>query len=74
MKLYIGTKILKAQPMNLGDYNAHRGWDIPADEDPAKEGYLVQYDNDYQSWSPKEVFEAAYRLVTSDEIKTVCFK
>ncbi len=62
MLRYIGTKIILAVAMNLGKYNEHRGWTIPADEDPAREGYLVEYEDGYQSWSPKEVFEAAYRL------------
>lgn len=32
MKQYIGTKIIKAEPMNLGDYNTYRKWTIPADK------------------------------------------
>lgn len=60
MQKYIGTKALVAVLMTLGDYNLHRGWNIPADEDPAKEGYLVQYEDGYVSWSPKEVFEESY--------------
>jgi len=35
---YIGTKQVQARPMTLGDYNAYRGWDIPADEDPTRPG------------------------------------
>ena len=60
MEEYIGTKIVKAEPMNLGDYNNYRGWVIPEDEDPEREGYLVKYPDDYVSWSPKEIFEEAY--------------
>ena len=60
MEEYIGTKIIKAEPMNLGDYNNYRGWTIPEDEDPEREGYLVKYPDDYVSWSPKEIFEEAY--------------
>lgn len=41
MERYIGTKRILAQPMRLGEYNAYRGWDMPADEDPAKPGFLV---------------------------------
>ena len=67
MKVYIGTKILKAEPMQLGEYNKVRGWEIPKDEDTMKEGYIVKYDNDYISWSPKEVFEAAYREASITE-------
>lgn len=61
MKNYIGTKQLKAEPMNLWEYNTKRGWQIPADEDPLREGYFVEYPDGYVSWSPKEVFEEAYK-------------
>ena len=71
MKTYIGTKIINAKPMTRGDYNAFRGWTVPADENPADEGYLVEYTDGgkgntnlsagYVSWSPKEQFEKAYR-------------
>ncbi len=63
MKKYIGTKMIEAKPMNRGDYNAYRGWTIPENENPADEGYLVVYtDSDnYESWSPKDVFDRAYR-------------
>lgn len=71
MKSYIGTKKLKAKPMNRGNYNNYRGWTIPKNEDPEEEGYLVEYEDsknknhplhqNYISWSPKEVFEKAYR-------------
>lgn len=60
MQKYIGVKRIEARPMTRGDYNTYRGWQIPADEDPADEGYLVKYRDDYESWSPKEVFEEAY--------------
>lgn len=75
MKTYIGTKIINAVPMNRADYNAFRDWQLPADENGADEGYLVEYtDGDapntgqyagYVSWSPKAQFEAAY-LPTGD--------
>ena len=57
---YIGTLIVKAEPMTLGDYNNYRGWTIPEDEDPEREGYLVEQPNGYVSWSPKEIFEEYY--------------
>lgn len=72
MKKYIGTKQLKATPMTLGAYNEYRGWKQPENEDPNAEGYLVEYQdggkpNDerhegYISWSPKDVFERAYKV------------
>lgn len=77
MKNYIGTKVIKARAMNRGDYNEHRGWNIPADENPADEGYLVGYPDahgnfdgeleggcHYISWSPADVFDAAYKSMT----------
>lgn len=61
MKTYIGTKIIEAKPMTRGDYNIFRGWQIPENENQEDEGYLVKYPDGYISWSPKEVFEEAYR-------------
>lgn len=79
--LYEGTKRVHATPMNRGDYNEYRGWQMPADENPADEGYLVEYvdggkANDsrhagYISWSPKDVFERAYTLVPVPAASTV---
>jgi hypothetical protein len=60
MKSYVGIKAIEAKPMTRGDYNKYRGWQIPSDENPADEGYLVVYEGNYESWSPKDVFEKAY--------------
>lgn len=60
MKNYIGFKLIKAEPMLLGQYNDFKGWKIPDNEDPLREGYKVSYPDGYISWSPKEVFERAY--------------
>lgn len=72
MKQFIGTKMLLAMAMTLGDYNALRGWSIPGNEDPNRKGYLVEYPlvgddkpnhenfKGYISWSPKEAFESSY--------------
>ncbi len=71
MKTYYGTKQIRAIPMTRGEYNTLRGWQIPADENPADGGYLVEYldggkpnvegYDGYISWSPTDVFEAAYQ-------------
>ena len=61
MKKYIGTKVIMAKPMSRGEYNKYRGWTIPENENPEDEGYFVKYPDGYESWSPKEVFEKAYR-------------
>lgn len=61
MKTYIGTKSLEAEPMMLGEYNIYKKWNIPADEDPYKEGYLVKYEDGHESWSPFKTFQEAYK-------------
>lgn len=57
---YIGIKKIKAEPMTRGDYNKFRGWNIPENENPNDNGYIVKYSDGYISWSPKSVFEEAY--------------
>ena len=76
MKQYIGSKIVQAEPAYRftgvkPDYKApgqigneetialleDSGWEIIDKE----EGYKVRYEDGYESWSPKEAFEAAYR-------------
>ena len=64
MRKYIGTKMIEAKEMNRGEYNAYRGWTIPANENPEDDGYLVKYSDGYESWSPKKQFEDAYRDCT----------
>jgi hypothetical protein len=71
--LHRGTKDVLAWPMSRGDYNAYRGWQVPADEDPADAGFLVEYIDGgkanhpnhpgYISWSPADVFTRAYQTV-----------
>ncbi len=68
---FIGTKLILAEAMTRAAYNAFRGWTLPADENGADEGYLVEYLDGgkpnlqgrlgYVSWSPKEQFDNAYR-------------
>lgn len=67
MLAYIGCKVIQATPMTRGAYNNYKGWELPKNEDPNDKGYLVKYSNDYESWSPKEVFEAAYRRISDEE-------
>ena len=65
MQKYLGVKLISAEPCsqdqfagakNLGDLSKlHGGID--------KEGYKVVYKDGYTSWSPKDVFEKAYREV-----------
>ncbi len=71
MQQYIGTKLINALPMTRQAYNDFRGWVLPENEDGSDAGYLVEYLDGgqantaeyagYVSWSPKDVFERAYR-------------
>jgi hypothetical protein len=63
MEKYIGTKMIYADTMTRGEYNIYKGRKIPPDENPNDEGYVVKYDDNYVSWSPKDVFEKAYRRI-----------
>lgn len=56
MQKYIGVERVEARPMTRGDYNVYRGWQIPADENPADEGYLVKRGDVHENWIPKESF------------------
>ncbi len=73
MEKYIGVEVIKAKPMTLFTFNEYRGF---SDElaSSSVDGYLVEYEQDpespnknhpdhegYISWSPKNVFEKAYR-------------
>lgn len=72
MNRFIGTKIVLATPMTRLAWCGYRGWELPANEDGADEGYLVEYTDGgkpnvpghagYVSWTPKEQFDNAYRV------------
>ena len=62
MQKYIGTKIIEAVPaIRKGGKVYEEGWPIPKSMDPTEKGYKVRYPDGYESWSPKDVFEEAYR-------------
>jgi hypothetical protein len=73
MDVFVGTKIVHARPMSLGEYNEYRGWDIPANEDPTTEGYFIEMPgtvpNDsthagYITWSRKDAFDESHVLIS----------
>lgn len=69
MKAYIGTKIVRAEPMGHVQFeNEIKHNDIKLAEGCTDEaGYLVEYQDGYRSWSPAAVFEHAYRPITPEE-------
>lgn len=58
MKKYIGTKIIHAEPMKAEDFKVHP-LQVMGD---CHDGYYVIYEDGYESWSPKDAFEKAYRV------------
>ena len=67
MEKYIGSKIVDAEPsiraVLANGSTVYYDGDVPAPEEGELRlaGYKVRYEDGYESWSPKEVFEAAYR-------------
>ena len=64
MKKFIGTKVIMAEPMTMTGAQIVLGREIKPTT-VEEDGYLVVYKNEYKSWSPKSVFEEAYREVGS---------
>ena len=71
MKSYIGTKIINAEPMDENTFlRTVKNKDVTNKE--TRPGYLVVYAPDaYKSWSPKDVFEQAYRPIDDGELKLI---
>ena len=65
MKKYIGTKQIEAEPMTMGEAyekNLLQAGRTPEDSEKGKAGYHVKYEDGYESWSPAETFEKAYKV------------
>lgn len=62
MEKFIGTKIIEAEPAYRVDGKTVQPttWPVPEGA-KAEDGYAVRYPDGYMSWSPKDVFEEAYR-------------
>lgn len=52
MKKYVGCKCVEAEPC--------KAWKEMGTHKVGEDGYKVVYPDGYVTWSPKEVFEAAY--------------
>ena len=68
MKVYIGTEIINAGPKTKHEFAKDRGREI-ACNDIDEPGYIVVSPDGYVSWSPKEVFDIAYREISPEEIR-----
>lgn len=68
---FIAIRTVQATPMNRQAYNDLRGWQVPNNENPADEGYLVidtgvsernvEGFDGYVSWLPKTAFDEQYK-------------
>ena len=72
MKTYIGTKIIEAAPaIRMGGKVYDANETIPRSMKLVEEGCKVRYQDGYESWSPKDVFERAYlELTVNPELRT----
>lgn len=69
MERYIGCKIIEAEPMYRKDA-IEKGYNRLNDKEKDSEieniyGYHIKYADGYESWSPANIFEAAYRPLDS---------
>ena len=64
MRQYTGTKVVDACEMSRKQTEEVIGRKMRPDSDEIDDewGYLVVYPDGYKSWSPKKVFEDAYRV------------
>ena len=74
MKNYIGVKIVKAMPGTMAEAQAIKSGvsqkvreKITAESAGNEAGYIVKYPDGYVSWSPKNVFEKAYRELDCED-------
>lgn len=71
MKTYIGTKIIQAEPALRIDGKVYSPDEILPKDTDVEVGYRVRYPDGYESWSPRDVFEAAYMPVLNNpQLKT----
>ena len=65
MKKYIGTKQVEAEPMTMGEAykrNLLQTGRVPNDSEKDNPGFYVRYQDGYESWSPAETFDKAYKI------------
>ena len=65
MKKYIGTKQVEAEPMTMGEAyrrNLLQNGRVPNDSEKDNPGFYVRYQDGYESWSPAETFDKAYKI------------
>lgn len=69
MDTFIGSKILRAEPMYRGQFDFEKGRPVELNAESKEAGYKVVYEDGYESWSPKPQFDAAYVKIPNAEGK-----
>lgn len=74
MQAVVGVTLAKAKELTRGEYNALRGWTVPADENPDDKGFLIDTFglpsnnvagcDGYATWLPAAQYEVTYRPTT----------
>ena len=67
IQLYIGCKVIKATKMDEVSFLTEIKQQPTFEGQETRLGYYVEYPDGYQSWSPVEAFENAYRAITPQE-------
>lgn len=70
MSNFIGVKLVDAEPITLGAYNALRGWGLPTDGNYDEPGYFIKYPDDCVTWCPKKTFERDHMPITKGNTVT----
>ena len=59
---FIGTTIVEATEMTRLEYNKHRGWTLPDDENGDDKGFLLNHESGHVNWMPEiEFCNGVYR-------------
>lgn len=74
MKKYVSRKVINAAPMKLGAFYR----DIKKEKttvgmtESNRDGYYVRYPNNFETWLPKDAFEAEYRELGGEDGGNKC--
>ena len=68
MKKYLGVKIVEAEPMTNLDFQEKIKSSKLLPGVPFLNGYKAVYEDGYISWSPKDVFEKAYKELQEQDL------
>ena len=68
MRNYIGAKIIKAESMDELTFLMKYKGKISVENKAGQPGYHLEDSDSHHSWSPKNTFENAYRLITDTEM------